>query len=160
MAKKMPIPIQIKRVRDPNGKEALKATMPINIIFKKVFDAKWLEEELIKFENKYLYLITCLKALFESLHSEPMKERRVLLYWEVGNKIVNFLEENKGTPLFIENLTKSLVRDVGISAKIIKRCKRFRILYPDVTRVDSSRSFNSYVATFEVGYIPDKKKKK
>ena len=29
------IPVQIKRVRDPHGRESLKATVPMNIMFKK-----------------------------------------------------------------------------------------------------------------------------
>jgi len=152
------IPVQIKRVRDPHGREALKATVPMNIMFKKGFNAKWLDEELIKFERRYIYLTTCLKSLLESLHSKTKKDRRILLYWEFGNKIVNFIEENKSTPLFIETLTKSLIRDVEVSDKIIARCKRFRLLYPDVTKVDPNRSFDSYVATFEGGYIPDKRR--
>lgn len=154
------IPVQIKRVRDPHGRGVLKATVPMNIMFEKGFNAKWFDEELIKFERRYFYLTTCLKALLESLRSAAKKDRRVLLYWEFGNKIVNFIEENKNTPLFIETLTKSLMRDVGVSDKIIARCKRFRLLYPDVTKIDPNRSFSSYVATFEGGYIPDKRRSK
>jgi len=156
---KVMIPVQMKKVRDPQGREALKATVPMNIVFKKGFDAKWLEEELIKFERRYFYFTTCLKSLLESLHSKMKKDsRKILLYWEFGNKIVNFIEENKNTPLFIETLTKSLIRDVGVSDKIIARCKRFRLLYSDVTKIDPNRSFNSYIATFESGYISDKRR--
>lgn len=151
------IPVQIKRVKDPHGREVLKATVPMNIMFEKGFDAKWLDEELIKFERRYFYLTTCLKSLLESLRSK-MKDKRILLYWEFGNKIVNFIEENRNIPLFIETLTKSLIRDVRVSDKIIARCKRFRLLYPDVTKIDPNRSFDSYVATFEGGYIPDKRR--
>lgn len=157
---KVMIPVQIKWVRDPKGTEALKATVPMNLMFEKGFDAKWLEEELVKFERRYFYLITCLKSLLESLRSKRQKDRRVLLYWEFGNKIVNFIEHNENTQLLMENLTKSLMRDVGVSDKILMRCKRFRVHYPDVTQIDPNRSFDSYVATFEGGYIPKSKKRK
>ena len=145
-------------VKDPNGREALKSTVPMNIMFEKDFNAKWLDEELVKFERRYFSLITCLKCIVESLHSKTIKERRVFLYWEFGNKIVNFIEQNKNTPLFMEAITKSLIRDVGISEKIILRCKRFRVLYPSVTQIDQNRSFDSYIATFEGGYIPYKRR--
>jgi hypothetical protein len=52
------------------------------------------------------------------------------------------------------------MRDVGVSDKIIMRCKRFRILYPDIKMVDPDRSFDSYVASFEKGYISKKKQSK
>jgi len=73
---------------------------------------------------------------------------------------VRFIEQDKNNPLFVESLTKSLVRDVEVSDKIIMRCKRFRLLYSDVTKIDSNRSFDSYVATFEGGYIPKSRRRK
>lgn len=78
----------------------------------------------------------------------------------MGNSIVKFIEQNKNSPLFGERLTNSLVRDVGVSEKLILRCKRFRFLYPDVAMIDPDRSFNSYVATFEGGYISDSRQMK
>jgi len=158
MGEKVVIPAQIKRVRDPDGKETLKATVPANVMFERSFDAKWLEEELVKFERRYFYLITCLKSLLESLRSKLLRDRRVLLYWEFGNKIVNFIEQNRISSLSMETLTQSLVRDVGASDKIITRCKRFRQVYPDVSNIDPHRSFDNYVAAFEGGYISDKKR--
>ncbi len=157
MSEKIKIPVEIKSVKDPKGEAKLKATVPMNVIFDKSFDAKWLEEELVKFERKYFYLITCLKALSDAIRFQKQREGRVLLYWELGNKIVSFTEDSDNAILFVENLTKSLVRDVGISEKIFSRCKRFRINYPDLTQIDPARSFDSYVATFEKGYLSRRK---
>lgn len=160
MSKNIMIPIQIKKVKDPNGGEELKATVPMNLMFEKDFNADWLEEELIKFERRYFYLLTCLQSLLVSIRSRRQKKRRVFLYWEFGNKIVEFTEQNKNSSLFLEKLTKSLARDIAVSDKIIMRCRRFRLLYPDVTKVNLSRSFDSYIASFEGGYIPDKRRSK
>lgn len=159
MNEKVRIPVEIKLVKDPKGKEKLKAGVPISVLFDKSFDAKCLEEELVKFERRYVYLTTCLKSLLDAIRSKKQKEGRVLLYWELGNKIVSFIENSDNTTLFIENLTKSLRRDVGISEKIFSRCKRFRINYPDLTKIDPTRSFDSYVATLEKGYISNKRRK-
>jgi hypothetical protein len=158
--KNIRIPVQIKNVKDPRGKETLKATVPMNLIFEKHFDAKWLEQELAKFELRYLTLIDHLKGILKSLRSMKQKNGRVLLYWEFGDKIIEFLEQNKENPLFLENVIKCLVRDVGVSEKIIMRCKRFRLLYPDRKMIDPNRSFDSYVASFESGYIPKNRQKK
>ena len=154
------IPVQLKWVKDPDGKSALKATVPMNWIFKQSFDARDLEEELAKIERRYLYLVTCLKCLWAGLHANMLKNRRVLLYWEMGDKIVDFVEQNENTPFCTENLTRSLIRDVGISGRTLIRCKRFRLLYPDVTKIDPSKSFDSYIAIFEKGHISDKRRNK
>ena len=53
---KVKIPVEIKLVKDPKGKGKLKATVPMNVMFDKDFDAKWLEEALVKFERGYFYL--------------------------------------------------------------------------------------------------------
>jgi hypothetical protein len=157
---KIIIPVQIKKVRDARGEERLKATVPMNLIFQKDFDARWLEEELAKFELSYLNLVNDLKEMLNSLRSMKQKDGRVLLYWKFGDKIVEFLERNKNGPLVLENATKSLMRDVGVSDKIITRCKRFRLLYPDRKMIDPTKSFDSYVATFEKGYIPKSRQRK
>jgi len=160
MSTKIIIPVEIKKVRDPRGKETLKATVPINLLFEKHFDAKWLEEELAKFELSYFNLVNDLKEILEALRAMKQKNGRVLLYWKFGDKIVDFLEQNKNGPLVLENATKSLIRDVGVSDKIIMRCKRFRRLHPDSKMIDPTRSFDSYVATFEGGYIPKSRQRK
>jgi hypothetical protein len=148
------IPVHMKKVKDPDGRESIAATVPMNLVFDKSFNAQRLEEELVKLERRYFYLITCLKAIIEALRSKTQKDRRVFLYWEFGDKIQSFIDHNKDGPLFLENLSRSLIRDVEVSDKILMRCKRFRVNYPDVSRIDPNRSFDSYVATFEGGYIP------
>jgi len=160
MFKNIMLPVQIKKVKDPNGKMVLKSTVPMNIIFDRDFDAIWLEKELLNFEKRYLYLVTCLKSLLESIRTKKHERWRVLLYWEFGNKIVEFVENNKKTAFFLEALTKTLSRDVGASYKMIWRCRRFRLLYPDFIRVNPNKSFHSYLASFESGYISTKKQAK
>jgi len=160
MDRKIIIPVQIKKVRDPRGKETLKATVPMNVIFEKDFNAKWLEEELARFELSYFNLVNDLKEILKSLRSMKQKNGRVLLYWKFGDKIIEFLEQNKNGPLVLEKFTKSLTRDIGVSDKIIMRCKRFRLLYPDSKMIDPTRSFASYVATFEKGYISKSRQRK
>ena len=157
MGTKGVIPVELRKVRDPNGKETLKATVPVNLMFEKGFDAKRLEDELSKFERRYFYLITCLKSLLGSIRSKTDRDKRVFLYWEFGNKLVNFIEENGDSPLSMGTFTQSLARDLGVSDKIITRCKRFRLRYPDVTQIDPNRSFDSYVKGFEGGYASPNK---
>jgi len=151
------IPVQIKKVRNPDGTEGLKATVPMNIIFEKKFNADWLTQELAKFEKRYFSLLNELKRLLAKLRSFKQKNGRVLLYWNIGDRILEFIKENEKSPLFLEGLTKSLRRDLGISSKMILRCKKFRSLYPEIKRIDPEKSFHSYVASFEKGYISRKK---
>ena len=152
------IAVQIKKVKNSDGSENLKVTVPMNVIFEKTFDGKWLEEELGRFEKKYFSLVESLRNILKLIRSKE-KKNKVLLYWNFGDKIYNFVKDNGEETLFLESVTKHLVRDIGVSDKMIMRCKRFRTFYPNISKIDKKRSFDSYVATFEGGYISRKRGK-
>lgn len=151
------IAVQIKKAKNPEGKESFKASVPMRLIFEKDFDAEWLNSELKKFEEKYVELVDNLKAISKEIKS-TRAEGRVLLYWNFGDKVFKFIEQNEAGVLFLENVTRYLVRDVGVSDKMLTRCRKFRLLYPEISKVDPSKSFDSYVSTFEGGYISAKRK--
>jgi hypothetical protein len=128
-------------------------------MFEKDFDGKWLDEELEKFEERYFFLVESIKVILKSIRTKKDKNR-VLLYWNFGDKIYNFIKNNGEKSLLLESITKHLVRDVGVSDKMIMRCRRFRALYHHISKVDKERSFDSYVRTFEGGYISKKRRNK
>lgn len=151
------IAVQIRKVRDPQGNESLKATVPMRLMFEKNFDAKWLNEELKKFEEGYFKIMSDLKDIVKFIKSKDVKQK-VLLYWNFGDRVYKYINNNKNNPLFLRNVSVYLTRDLVVSKKFINRCKKFRLLYPDIAKVDPCRSFDSYVATFEGGYISAKRR--
>jgi len=151
------IAVQIKKTQNSQGGEILKASVPMRLMFESDFNAEWLKLELKKFEDKYTNVVNDLKNISKQIKS-TRSDDRVLLYWKFGDKILEFLEQNEKGVLFLDNIIKHLVRDVGISDKMFARCKKFRSLYPDITKIDTKKSFDSYVSTFEGGYISSKRK--
>lgn len=151
------IAAQIKKTLDSQGKEILKVTIPMSIMFESDFNAEWLESESKKLEAQYINLVKNLKNISKQIKLTHSNDR-VLLYWQFGDKTLSYLEQNKKDILFIDNILKHLIRDVGVSDKIFARCKKFRLLYPDITKIDTKKSFDSYVSTFEGGYISSKRK--
>ncbi len=152
------IAVQVKKVKNSAGKENLKASVPLRLMLEKDFDAEWLNNELKKFEGKYIRLVNSLKDLSKEIKSIRAQDR-VLLYWKFGNETIKFIEQNEKGILFLENITRHLVRDVGVSDKTLTRCRKFRLLYEDILKVDPNRSFDSYVSTFEGGYVSAKRKR-
>lgn len=151
------IAVQIKQVKNSEGNETLKASVPMRLIFEEDFDVEWLNIELKKFEEKYSGLVDSLKHI-RNLINSGRRENKVLLYWRFGNEVLTFINENQNSALFLDNVTAHLIRDTGASEKLINRCRRFRLLYPDISKIDPSRSFDSYVVTFEGGYISAKRR--
>ncbi len=155
--KNIKIAAQIKRVKGTDETEALKATVPMNLIFEKDFDAKRLNEELRKFEDKYLKLVDSLKTI-SRLIKDRQRKGKVILYWMIGDEIYEFAKENKNSALFLENPLTHLVRDTGMSERMISRCKKFRLRYSNIKEIDLSRTFDSYIKTFEQSYVSAKKR--
>jgi len=151
------IGIQVKKTEDSKGEEVFKASAPMRLMFEKDFDAEWLNNELKKSEEEYVKLVVNLKNLSKQIKSAQGKGK-VFLYWKFGDEAFRFIERNENGVLFLENVTRHLVRDVGVSDKMLTRCRKFRLLYPDISKVDPNRSFDSYVSTFEGGYISTKRR--
>ena len=151
------IAIQVKKAQDAGGKEILKASVPMRLMFEQDFDAEWLNGQVKNFEEEYVKLVASLKNISKQVKSARGKGK-VLLYWKFGDQTIKFMEQNEKGVLFLDNVTRNLMRDVGISDKMLTRCKKFRLLYPDISKVDPNRSFDSYVSTFEGGYISAKRK--
>ena len=151
------IAVQVKKAKNSEGKEILKPTVPMRLMFEEDFDADWLDGQLKKFEEQYVKLVTDLKNISKQVKSTRGKGK-VLLYWKFGDETIKFIEQNGKGVLFLENVTRHLVRDVGVSDKMLTRCSKFRLLYPDISKVNPNRSFDSYVSTFEGGYISAKRR--
>ena len=155
--KNIRIAVQVKKTRNSQGGEVLKASVPMRLMFEKDFDADWFNRQLKKFEEEYIKLIANLQNISKQVKSTRGKGK-VLLYWRFGDETVKFIEQNEKGSLFLDNVTKNLVRDVGVSDKMLTRCRKFRLRFPDISKVDSNRSFDSYVSTFEGGYISSKRR--
>lgn len=155
--KNIRIAVQVKKAQSSAGRRILTASVPMRLIFEKDFDADWLKNELEKFENKYINLVTNLENILKQIKSTRGKGK-VLLYWRFGDEASQFTKFNESEVLFLENVTNYLIRDVGVSDKMITRCKKFWSLYPDISKIDPNRSFDSYVSTFEGGYISVKRR--
>jgi len=155
--KNIRIAVQVKKAQNSEGRGTFKASVPMRLMFEKDFDADWLKTELKKFEEEYINLVINLENISKQIKSTRGKGK-VLLYWKFGDEASKFIEQNENEVLFLENVTKYLIRDVGVSDKMIARCKKFRLLYPDILKIDPNRSFDSYVSTFEGGYISAKRR--
>ncbi|MBA7624402.1 hypothetical protein ES703_31809 [subsurface metagenome] len=155
--KNIRIAVQVKNARNSQGEEIIKVSVPMRLMFEKDFDSEWLNSELEKFEEKYTKLTASLKNISKQIKSAQGKGR-VLLYWKFGDEALKFAKQNENEVLFLENVTRHLMRDVEVSDKMLTRCKKFRLKYPDVKSVNPNRTFDSYVSTFEGGYISAKRR--
>jgi hypothetical protein len=152
------VAVKIERTHDSKGKIVLKAVYPMQIIFDKDYNHDEFNEKIKNYENDYITLINELLKYLKQIHSKKNIPNKVILYWKIGDRIINFINKYKDGVIVPDSLTKTLSRDLNISDDIIQRCKKFRTLYPDISKINKKRSFSSYVAEFAKGYLSRKKK--
>ncbi len=154
------IGFKVQKIDSPEGKETFTATVPLASIFEKEMVAHDMKTSLKALEHDYTALVADLLDIASALRSRSASEPRVLLYWQFGDRIQQYENKYENSLFFLDGMTKYLVRDVGVSDKMISRCRRFRRLYPDRDRIDPNLSFDRYVSSFEGGYISAKRKRK
>lgn len=145
------IGVRIKKTITRDGEEKFTATVPMKILFDKSFDTDTLQRKLKLLEREYSNLIYSLRRVVKQIKSKGVANK-VLLYWEVGDKIYSYEKINDRRGLVIEGLVKHLARDLGISKNLVRRCRRWRSLYPEMSMIDPRRSWTSYLKDFEKGY--------
>ncbi len=139
--KNIRIAVQVKKAQNSEGRGTFKASVPMRLMFEKDFDADWLKTELKKFEEEYINLVINLENISKQIKSTRGKGK-VLLYWKFGDEASKFIEQNEKGVLFLENITRHLVRDVGVSDKMLTRCRKFRLLYTEISKIDQNKSFD------------------
>ncbi len=144
------VAVKIQRITDADGRETLKATLPVGVLFEKSFDPPQLEAERVALERKYVSLIETLKA-----KRAEMKTGNVLRYWEFGDAIARFEQDENSALLFVEKLNEHLSRDVGLSIARLWACKTLRGRISDPSRVDPAQNITNYQrANFDPARLP------
>jgi len=147
------IGFKVQRIRSPDGKETVRATIPVASIFEEELTNGDIEALLNSLERDYWDLVSDLREVVASLRDRNGNQLRVLLYWELGDRILEYERKYEDSMFFLDGMVKHLTRDLAISKNMVNRCRRFRRLYPDKDKIDPNTPFDQYVAGFEGGYI-------
>jgi hypothetical protein len=131
--------VKVNRVPDVDGRETLRATLPLGALLEKSLDPAQLEAERLALEERYRALI----ARLEQLRTE-MRSGGLLKYWEFGDAIAYFVAENEAGLVFLDKLNEHLERDLGMSSAGLWRCETLRKRFPDPSRLDATRSITDY----------------
>ena len=147
------IGFKVQKIRSPDGKETVKATIPVASIFQEEVTNDDVEALLESLEKDYWDLIDDLRGILASVTNQNGVQPRVFLYWELGDRILQYERKYGDGMFFLDGMVKHLTRDLGISKNMINRCRRFRRVYHDKDKIDPNTPFDQYVASFEGGYI-------
>ncbi|OIN96508.1 hypothetical protein AUJ66_06000 [Candidatus Desantisbacteria bacterium CG1_02_38_46] len=75
-------------------------------------------------------------------------KERILLYWDVANKIWEYLEMSEKNGFFLNNYYKHFIRDLKISKETTKRLLRLRKTVKERTNLDVTKSWAYYTRRY------------
>ena len=98
-------------------------------------------------ERLYKDTIMFCRAGLEKIKKAP-SEKRILMYWDVANKIWEYLEISEKKGFFFNNYYKHFIRDLHVSRTTIKRLLRLRKTVEDKSNLDPTKSWVYYTRRY------------
>ncbi len=134
------IPIEIRRVKDPDGKIRVSAMTPLSNAFLK----KELYKELKLLESRYCSLVKVCKKHVKKIKSSTHPYGAAVLRWKLGDAIQSFINKCMKKGFAVTNVVSSISQDLGFSQTEVRYWIRFRKICPRRTMIKRSISWSSY----------------
>jgi hypothetical protein len=134
------IPIEIRRITDPNGSSRIGAVTYLG----EVLSTPDIRERLSSVEDKYKSLLEQCKKILAIIKA-PKGRPDARLRWELADKIHTFLDSQmKGIGVVLVNYTEAIHRDLGISESELRYIFRFYGRYNSLKEVDPRINWSKY----------------
>jgi|GEM_PF-710773 len=144
----MKIPIEIKKIRDPDGVDRLRAT----ISFQDAITNTSLDRQLIKIQQQYVDFIEACKNHLLNIQKDRKNRGNPVLKWILSDTIYKFLKGTEENGFVLMNMSESLSRDLKISKRQINYLVEFRVTYPRPDLLHKDISWDKYKELLD---IPD-----
>jgi len=133
--------------KEENGKNIYVARIQVSDLPKaKRFNVD-LAERAEYLEILYRDTIMFCREGLEKIKKAP-SEKRISMYWDVANKIWEFLEISEKKGFFLNNYYKHFIRDLDVSRATIKRLLRLRKTVTDKSNLDLTKSWVYYTRRY------------
>lgn len=134
------IPIEIRKVRDPDGAACLRAVVSLEDAFRhSTKDVK-----LTEIENKYTSLIQKCKTYVQKIRRSRENMSSSKLQWELADTVYTFIDALERSDYFFANAIPALFRDTGISKSQLNYLIKFRRYYPDINAIHQEINWSKY----------------
>lgn len=98
-------------------------------------------------ENLYKETIMFCKQKFAEI-KKSWKQDRIFLYWNIGNKLQNFLNNTARKGFFFNYANKHFARDLNLTERTIGRLLYFRKKVASTTTLDPTKPWTYYVRRY------------
>lgn len=150
----MRIPIEILKMKDPDGIERLRAV----ISFQEVVTRLSINKQLIEIQNEYENFIKKCKEHLKKIQANKKNRGDPLLKWTLADAIYKFVKDIETKGYSFVKLTSALSRDLGISTRQINYLIEFRTTYATIESIHEEISWDKYKELLDINNSSLRKK--
>jgi len=136
----MKIPLEIQKIRDPDGASRFKAI----ISFQDAIAQASQSQKLVQIQSEYTRLTDDCQSLLKEIRSERKCMADSRLQWKLADKIYSFIKWVENDGYIFANISEALSRDVGISKSQLNYLIKFRTHYPTIDQVNKEINWSKY----------------
>lgn len=149
----MKIPLEILKIRDPDGKSRFKAI----ISFQDAIANTSQSQKLIQIQNEYAELVEDWQRLLKEIRSSSEFMANSQLQWKLADAVYSFAKRIENDGYVFANVSEALPRDVGMSKSQLTYLLKFRTYYPSIDQVSKEINWSKYRELMD---FPDQKSRK
>jgi len=146
----MKIPLEIQRIRDPDGASHFKAI----ISFQDAIAHTSQSQKLIQIQNEYAELVDNCQRLLKEIRGNRKYMADSYLQWKLADEFYSFIKEVENDGFVFANVSEALPRDVGVSKSQLNYLLKFRTYYPAIDYVSKDINWSKYRELMD---FPDQK---
>jgi hypothetical protein len=136
----MKIPLEILKIRDPDGISRFKAI----ISFQDAIAYTSQSEKLIQIQNEYGKFADRCQRLLKEIRSNRKLMADSKLQWKLANEIYSFIKLIENDGYVFANVSEALPRDIEMSKSQLSYLIKFRTYYPSIDQVSKEINWSKY----------------
>jgi hypothetical protein len=136
----MKIPLEIQKMRDPDGTSRFKAIVSLQDAITHSSQS----QKLIQIQDEYSKSVDSWQRMLEQIRSSRRNEADSQFQWKLADAIYSFVKWIENNNYVFANFSEALTRDVGMSRSQLNYLIKFRTYYPSIDRVHKEINWSKY----------------
>jgi len=149
----MKIPLEIQKIRDPNGSSRFKAI----VSFQDAITHSSQSQKLIQIQNKYSKSVDGWRRMLKEIRSSRKNMADSELQWKIADEIYSFVKCIENNGYAFANVSEALPRDVGMSRSQLNYLIKFRTHYPSIDHVSKEINWSKYREILDIRSVEARK---
>ena len=149
----MKTPLEIQKIRDPDGTSRFKAIVSLQDAIAHSSHS----QKLVQIQDEYSKSVDNWQRMLEQIRSSRRNEADSQFQWKLADAIYSFVKWIENNNYIFANFSEALTRDVGMSRSRLNYLMKFRTYYPFIDRVHKKINWSKYQEILDIRSVEARK---